>query len=203
MDTPIKVTGNESTATNKPNNGLDAPETIQTGNSITEEALTQNIHDIISAAQKTTLGEVKVPAASRNTNDTDQNAYTATQLEKNHPMDTLPTPKQTCEKCKAKLEKEAGEMDVQHLGTYLKFVCEREGGSLIECSKIEKEYHANQLHDSTNANSALGRFCSTFFDIPCQEVEVEDEGERVEVERVDREVLRNSSSKVQRRLRRR
>ena len=96
-------------------------------------------------------------------------------LEKQHPVDTSPPPKQTCEKCKMKLEKEAGEMDVQNLGVYLQMVCEREGGDTALCVRIGKQYHANQLHDEQNLDMALGRFCTTFYDIPCKDDEEEKE----------------------------
>ena len=95
-------------------------------------------------------------------------------LEKQHPVDTSPPPKQTCEKCKMKLEKEAGEMDQQNLGVYLQLVCEREGGDTALCVKIGQQYHANQLHDGTNLDLALGRFCHTFYGIPCADEEEEE-----------------------------
>ena len=95
-------------------------------------------------------------------------------LEKQHPVDTSPPPKQTCEKCKMKLEKEAGEMDQQNLGVYLQLVCEREGGDTALCVKIGQQYHANQLHDGTNLDLALGRFCHTFYGIPCTDEEEEE-----------------------------
>ena len=103
-------------------------------------------------------------------------------LEKQHPVDTSPPPKQTCEKCKMKLEKEAGEMDVQNLGVYLQMVCEREGGDTALCVRIGKQYHANQLHDEQNLDMALGRFCTTFYDVPCKD----DEEEKVDGGRVRR-----------------
>jgi ethanolamine utilization protein EutQ (cupin superfamily) len=118
-----------------------------------------------------TLGDINVPEKGRNSNDTTHNADEAIDLERQHPVDTEPTPKETCERCKMKLEKEAGEMDVQNLGKFLKNVCEREGGNQNECIKIENDYYANQLHDGKNLNLALGRFCNTFFEVPCKDDE--------------------------------
>ena len=134
---------------------------------------TKSIHNIISKAQYESLGEHPVPFHGRNDKTSIKNVENAHKAAANRPIDTEPTPTQKCEKCKNQLEKEAGEMDENHLGTFLRKVCDREGGEKEECEEIERKYSANQLHDGKNLNLALGRFCKSFFEVPCDEETVE------------------------------
>jgi hypothetical protein len=170
QSTPTKLEKRDIVLDSKKYAAIAVPEAVET-NADSKRDSTKDIHTIISKAQHMTLGDINVPEKGRNSNDTTHNADEAIDLERQHPVDTEPTPKETCERCKMKLEKEAGEMDVQNLGKFLKNVCEREGGNQNECIKIENDYYANQLHDGKNLNLALGRFCNTFFEVPCKDDE--------------------------------
>ena len=178
IDVPMKVEA-ETVDTEKPITNVVVPETPGTLiNAKKESDTTKATHDSITRAQALTLGEHALARKGRNSNETLTNAKEAEILETTHPSNTELTSLQKCEKCKFQLEKEAGEMDVNHLGEFLQHVCQREGGDIKECAAIGLKYRANQLHDGKNLNIALGRFCKSFFEVDC-----EDKDEVTEVRR--------------------
>jgi hypothetical protein len=136
---------------------------------------TKKIHDVITDAELAVLGERAAAARGRNSNTTSMNVEEAKMDETTNPVNTEPSPLQKCEKCKSQLAKEAGSLDYHNLGSFLKHVCERDGGEIEECADIEKKYRANQLHDGKNLNIGLGRFCSSFYEVPCKEEGEEEE----------------------------
>jgi hypothetical protein len=132
-----------------------------------DDALPTN--DAISEGQRATLGDY--PPADKHDRltigsmkaaiDTTFSAVRGSQNE---------DPLVRCQRCQRTLLAEAGAAGESNLGTFLQGVCTKytNGQQADECEAVRVKYRANMVHDAPNLESALGEFCTSFFDVPCE-----------------------------------
>jgi hypothetical protein len=132
-----------------------------------DDALPTN--DAISEGQRVTLGDTP-PADKHDRLTTDsmkaaiETTFSAVRgSQKEDPL-------VRCQRCQRTLLAEAGVAGEKNLGVFLKGVCTKftNGKQVDECEAVRVKYRANMVHDAPNLESALGEFCTSFFDVPCE-----------------------------------